>query len=63
MNNLMENQLLQDITKIAKKYANEEGINDPIVIGHIMHGIRLGTLRGIEIALNLQNKNKKNLPF
>ena len=56
----MQDQLLLDITKIAKQYANEEGITDPVTIGHIMHGIRLGTARGIQMALSLNAGNESN---
>ena len=70
MNELTKEQIFQDVARQAKDYANMEGITDPIIIGHIMEGIRLGMARGLEIARNIHSKsaektqeNLDDLPF
>ena len=60
MDELYQEQLVQDVLKIAKDYANEQQIKEPSQIALVMEGIRLGLIRGMEIARNVSVRQTQN---
>lgn len=53
MKDLTQNQVIDDIKKQAIKFANDNGITDPLTVVYIMEAINIGMRRGLEIAITL----------